>query len=98
MKAGKVPGNKEATEKISEVMSKFRKSRLHAGKTGTTVTSPKQAKAIALAEAQWQAHKDRAGGSKAAAAENHRKQKGGSAKINRSSRKQAGGYVTIKRG
>lgn len=38
-------------KKIAEVMHEFKAGELHAGKTSTIVTNPKQAIAIALSEA-----------------------------------------------
>lgn len=39
-------------KKVAEVMHKFKEGELHAGKTETIVTNPKQAIAIALSEAE----------------------------------------------
>jgi hypothetical protein len=38
-------------KKVTEVMHEFKEGELHAGKTDTIVTNPKQAIAIALSEA-----------------------------------------------
>ncbi len=51
----------KAKGKEKEVMAKFAKGDLKMGKSGKTVTSPRQAKAIALSEAQWEGYKRRAG-------------------------------------
>ena len=39
-------------KKIAQVMHEFKEGELHAGKTDTIVTNPKQAIAIALSEAE----------------------------------------------
>lgn len=39
-------------KKVAEVMHEFKEGILHAGKTNTIVTNPKQAIAIALSEAE----------------------------------------------
>ncbi|MGL5016619.1 MAG: DUF6496 domain-containing protein [Luteolibacter sp.] len=46
-------------EKIGEVMSEFKEGDLHIGKSGITVTNPKQAIAIALSEAEGLSKKPR---------------------------------------
>jgi hypothetical protein len=48
----RTPKGPKAAAKIATVMREFKEGELHSGGSGKTVTSPKQAVAIALSEAR----------------------------------------------
>lgn len=75
--------------KIAEVRKKFKDGKLKMGKSGKKVTSPKQAEAIALSEAQWEGFKKRHGSDNNAQAQSQYKKLTKKGNLSKATRKAA---------